>query len=86
MRFQRAIIREQNVTFAIAIVKEHVIRCQYKARSVLSSFKPVFPGMPIVLMAQDRSGRPAYFGRKDITRFLTKVPMNAIPWREYSFG
>jgi hypothetical protein len=39
-----------------------------------------------VLMAQDTSGRPTYYGRQDISRFLASVPMRAIPWREYALN
>lgn len=86
MRLQGAVVREQGVTFAIAIVKKHVIDNQTEARRAINAFTPVFPGMPIVLMAQDHRGCPIYYGRQDISRFLASVPMHAIPWREYTFN
>ena len=86
MRFQGAVICEQGVTFAIAVVSRHVIDCRATAARTISSFASVFPGMPIVLMAQDRRGRPAYLGRGDLTRFLARLPLRAIPWREYTLG
>lgn len=86
MRFQGAIVREQNVTFAIAVVKQHVIDSRSSASSAISAFSRVFPGMPVVLMAQDPRGRAKYFGRPDITRFLANLPLRAIPWREYSLS
>lgn len=83
MRFQGAVIREQGVTFAIAVVRRHVIDCSSTAARAMDGFASVFPGMPIVLMAQDAGGRPLYRGRTDIARFLSRVPFRAIPWREY---
>jgi hypothetical protein len=86
MHFQGAVIREQGQTFAVVVVKRHVIDNRSTAVEAIASFHPVFPGMPIVLMAQDGSGRPTYYGREDISRFLANVPMRAIPWRDYTIN
>jgi hypothetical protein len=86
MRFQGAVIREQNQTFAIVVVQRHVIDNRSAAVDAIAGFQRVFPGMPVVLMAQDGSGRPTYYGRQDISRFLAGGPMRAIPWREYTLN
>ena len=86
MRIQGAIVREQGQTFAVVVVKQHVIDNQAEAQEAIHAFAPSFPGMPVVLMAQDHRGRPTYYGRQDISRFLANVPMHAIPWREYSIN
>ena len=84
MKLQGAVIREQGVTFAIVVVKRHVIDNRSEANRAIGSFQSLFRGMPIILMAQDSRGRATYYGRRDITRFLASVPMSAIPWKEYS--
>ena len=84
MTFQGAVIREQGVTFAVVIVKKHVIDSSTEAGRAIAAFQPVFPGLPVVLMAQDARGTPTYFGRQDIARFLASVPLSAIPWKEYT--
>ena len=86
MQFQGAVIREQGQTFAVVIVRPHVIDNLPMAEEAIASFYPVFPGMPIVLMAQNSAGRPTYYGRQDISRFMASVPMRAIPWREYTLN
>lgn len=86
MRVQGAVIREQGQTFAVVVVKPHVIQNGATAADAIESFSPVFGGLPVVLMAQDGRGRPTYYGRKDIARFLAGVPLNRIPWREYSIN
>ena len=86
MRFQGAVIREQGQTFAVVVVQRHIIDNRVTAADAIASFQPVFAGMPVVLMTQDGAGRPAYFGREDIARFLAGVPMRAIPWREYTLN
>lgn len=86
MRFQGAVIREQGQTFAVVVVQRHVIDNRSMAVDAIADFQPVFAGMPVVLMAQDGAGRPIYFGRQDIARFLAGVPMHTIPWREYTLN
>jgi len=86
MKFQGALIKEQGQTFAIVIVKPNVLQNSFDANNARNSFSPVFPGVPIVLMAQNTRGIPTYQGRTDIVNFLARVPMASIPWREYSIS
>jgi hypothetical protein len=85
MQVTGAVIREQGVTFAVVIVKPHVVSNAHDAREAIAGLAPVF-GAPVVLMAQDSHGRPTYFGRQDLARFLSDVPVNAIPWRHYTIN
>jgi hypothetical protein len=85
MRVQGAVIREQGQTFAIVIVKPHVVQNRTAAAEAIQSFTPVF-GVPVVLMAQDSRGTPTYYGRPDIARFLASVPISSIPWKEYTIS
>lgn len=85
MRIQGAVIREQGQTFAVVVVKSHVVQSSSEAANAIHSFAPVFQ-VPIVLMAQDSRGRPTYFGRPDIAKFMASVPLHSIPWREYTIS
>jgi hypothetical protein len=58
VRFQGAVIKEQGVTFAVVIVKQHVLDISSEANDAIASFQPLFPGIPLVLMAQDSRGTP----------------------------
>lgn len=82
-RVQGAVIREQGVEFAIVIVKRHVIENDHDANEAIASYQPIF-GVPTILMAQDFRGTPTYYGREDIARFMADVPLEAVPWAEYS--
>ena len=84
MTFQGAVIREQGVAFAVVIVKKHIIDSSVEASQTIAAFQPLFPGLPVVLMAQDFRGTPIYYGRRDISRFLAGVPLSVIPWKEYT--
>ena len=84
MKFQGALVKEQGVTFGIAIVKRHVLSNSAERERVRAAFAGILGGVPTVLMAQDSRGVPTYHGRRDIVRFLAHVPLRAIPWREYT--
>jgi hypothetical protein len=86
MTFQGSVICEQGVTFAIVIVKKHVVDSTFEANKAIDAFAPAFEYMPIVLMAQDSRGVPTWFGRRDIVNFMKNVPLSAIPWKEYSLN
>ena len=86
MKFQGAVIKEQGVTFAVVIVKKHILDNLNAAQETVQAFAPVFSGFPVVLMAQDHQGRPSYYGRKDIAKFMANVPLSAITWREYTLN
>jgi hypothetical protein len=86
VRIQGAVIREQGATFAVVIVKRHVLDSSSRAAEAIASFRPVFGGIPTVLMAQDSRGTPTYYGRPDIVRFLASVPLQSVPWKEYTLS
>jgi uncharacterized protein DUF2188 len=86
MTFEGAVVKEQGVAFAIVIVKKNVIDNKFEATKVTASFQSVFPGLPIVLMAQDHRGVPMYLGRRDIAQFLAGIPIQSIPWRQYTLN
>lgn len=86
MKFQGAVVKERGIKFAIVVVKRHIIQSSYRANRTIGTFQPVFPQLPVILMGQDSRGRATYYGRRDIVRFLAKVPMRAIPWREYTIS
>ncbi|MBR1297380.1 hypothetical protein [Bradyrhizobium sp. AUGA SZCCT0042] len=86
MQFQGAVVREQGVTFAIVVVKPHVLNTTLEANRTISSFASAFPGMPVVLTAQDSRGRATYYGRRDITNFLSRISPSRIPWKRYTIN
>ncbi len=85
MRIQGAVIREQGQTFAVVVVKPHVVQNQNEAERALQNLTPAF-GVPVVLMSQDSRGRPTYFGRRDIANFMSGVPLHLVRWKEYTIN
>ena len=84
MTFEGAVIREQGVTFALVVVKNHLVQHSFSAKKAISAFQSCFPGMPVVLVGQDARGLSTYFGRPNIARFMSNVPMSAVPWKRYT--
>ena len=85
-QFEGAVIREQGVTFAVVVVRSSTLQNTLEATQTIRSFQPVFPGLPIVLMAQDGRGQPTYYGRRDLSQFMTNVPLRNVPWRRYTLN
>lgn len=85
LNFQGAVIREQGVTFAIVVVKKHIVDNRLEAQNLIGTLQPIFTGIPIVLMAQDYRGTPTFFGRRDIAAFMAKVPLYRIPWKRITY-
>jgi hypothetical protein len=85
MQVTGAVIRERGVAFAIVAVKPYVIQNSHEAQNTIAGFAPIF-GVPVVLMAQDGRGQPTYYGRRDIAEFMSHVPIEAIPWRQYTIN
>ncbi len=86
MQFQGAVVKEQGWVFALVVVKYHVVQNRHEADRAIKSFQPVFPGIPIVLMGQDSRGIPTYYGRNDISRFMASVPLESVPWKNYTLN
>ncbi len=85
MQIDGAIVKEQGVTFAIVVVKENVLRgVRSSIEETRDSFRTIFPGVPIILMAQNARGVPTYDGRPDIVKFLAKIHPSRIPWKRYT--
>ena len=70
--FTAAVIKEQNVTFAVVFVKNSVLDDKKTADSVIEILEPSFGGIPVILMVQDSAGRSSYYGRQDIVVIIHK--------------
>lgn len=84
MKFEGALIKEQGIEFAIVIVKKHILDNSFKSDEAIDSFQPYFPGIPVILMAQDNRGTPKYYGRTDIIKFMSNIPLEIVPWQEFT--
>ena len=86
MTFDGAVVREQGVTFGIAVVRQSVIRDTNTAGKVIAEFEMFMGVSPVVLMAQNSRGVPNYHGRRDVVNFLTSIDFRRIPWKKYTYS
>lgn len=82
MRYTAAIIKEQGVTFTVVLVTGGVINSNER-EAIRSNLPAIFP-RPTILAEQKPNGRMQYHGRSDIVSFLSKIPFQSLPWKEYS--
>jgi hypothetical protein len=80
--FAGALLREQGVSFALVMCRRGSSESQ--KRQLMTSAAPLFGGVPVVAVEQDNTGRPTYYGRTDLVRFLASVPFAAIPWKRFT--
>ena len=86
VHIQGAVLKEQGQTFAIVVVKRHVIQNMSEAKKSQNVYARYFPKMPIILMTQDSHGTPTYFGRPDIVNYLANMHRGGIPLKRYTFN
>jgi hypothetical protein len=84
MKGHVALIREQNVEFAVVAVKGSVLSGSKATKNDLVSAYSMEFRVPAVLMAQDVNGVPDYYGRRDLVNFLVNVSIDRLPWREFT--
>jgi len=84
MIIQGAALTSQGVDFAIALVGMELVNSQGEADMAIETMSPTFGGVPVVLMAQKADGSPVYYGDDDLVRSLIDMPIENMPWKEYS--
>lgn len=83
MRFQGALIRHSGVEFGVVAVNDRVVDDHQRSKGVILAAHRWFPGVPVVITGRDATGRRRFVGRPDIARFLSRVSIDRIPWREF---
>jgi hypothetical protein len=84
MKVQGAAISIEGASFAIALVGMDLVSNPGEADMAINSMQPSFGDVPVVLMAQKDDGTPVYYGDEELVRSLAFVPVDKMPWKEYS--
>lgn len=82
MHLQRAVIKEQGMTFAVVNIKPCILNNCMEANPLCSFIGSI----PAVLMAQNSRGIPIYYNRRDIAKYSSRVPLPAILLNEHTTG
>ncbi len=86
MKVQGAAISLEGVNFAVVAVGMDLVKNPGEADMAIETIQPAFGGVPVVLMAQNEQASPTYYGDEDLVRSLADVPIDKMPWKEYSVG
>jgi hypothetical protein len=86
MKIRGAIIKEQNVKFAVVETETSTLKSQAEMNAIKENFSPLFGNIPVIFMAKNSKGIPVFIGRKDIVDFLSNNDISRIPWREFTSG
>lgn len=84
MKVQGAAITIEGVNLAVALVGIELVNNPGEADMAIESMQPSFGGVPVVLMAQKEDGTPVYYGDEELVRSLAFIPVDKMPWKEYS--
>ncbi len=84
MKIQGAAISLGGVNFVVALVDMTLVTTHGEADMSIDRLSADFGGIPIILMAQREDGSPVYYGEGDLVRLLQDVPVDKMPWKEYS--
>lgn len=86
MKVQAAAMSLQKVNFAIVVVNMDLVKSSGEADMAIETFQPTFGGAPVILMAQNEEGSPTYYGEATLVDALADIPLDEMPWKEYSVG
>ena len=84
MKVHGAAISMQGVNFAVVVVGMDLVKSPGEADMAIERLGPAFGGAPVVLMAQKEDGTPTYYGDQQLVELLRGVPIDQMPWKEYS--
>lgn len=84
MEVQAAAISIKGTNFAVVHSGPDLLSQQGEADLTIERLQPVFGGVPVVLMALMGDGSPRYYGDADIVALLKGVPVDQMPWKDYS--
>lgn len=84
MEINAAVVRQENFTFVVIIVKKEVLDNSFSVKQARDIFRRYFPLYPIVLMAQDARYNPIFDGPLEIVEFLSSADVHKLPWSKYT--
>ncbi|MGE0386181.1 MAG: hypothetical protein AB7Q97_15750 [Gammaproteobacteria bacterium] len=86
MKVMAAPIAIQGRRLVVVAVTMDLVQSPGEADMAIDTLQPHFGGAPVVLMAQAEDGTPRYHGVSELVELLTFVPVDQMPWKDYSIG
>lgn len=76
-----AIVKEQNVTFAVAMMKDHVLNNPATADQQIQAVGAALGCQIVVLMGEGNNKLRG--NRKDVVDFVARIHPSRLPWKKY---
>lgn len=84
MQIQAAAISLQGSQFVVVVGRMELVKSSGEADMAIEELQAKFGGAQVVLMAQKEDGSPVYYGDGNLVGLLADVPVDEMPWKEYS--
>lgn len=76
-----ALVREQGVTFAVALMKDHVLNSSSLSSEQMRTLQTRLRCPNIVLMGE--SNKKLRGNRRDVVNFVASIHPSRLPWKDY---
>jgi hypothetical protein len=86
MKVVGSVMTEQGITFAVVQVQAYKVETPQEAEETIQSYAPLFPRLPVVVMAIGKETGPTYWGRDDLANFMARTHPSSIEWRCYGLA
>lgn len=80
-----AAISMAGMKFVVVVVDLTTASGPGEADLVVADMQSRF-GVPVVLMGQEEDGTPVYYGSEDLKDRVAAVPVDQMPWKEYTLN
>lgn len=80
--FTAALVREQGVTFAVIMAKDHVLNSQTESDNLIRTMAVSMRCPLIVLMGE--SNRRLRGNRRDVVQFVANLHPARLPWKKWT--
>ena len=77
-----ALVREQGVTFAVALVKNHVVQSQQQSSETIQAVSMAL-GCPLVVLMGE-SNKRLRGNRNDVVKFVSRLHPSQLPWKKWT--
>ncbi|KHQ50402.1 hypothetical protein [Mameliella alba] len=77
-----ALVREQGVTFAVVIVKNHVVQSQQQSTATIRAVSASL-GCPLVVLMGE-TNKQLRGNRSDVVRFVANLNPARLPWKKWT--
>jgi len=81
-QMKAALVREQGITFAVVLVKNHVLNCASTSDQMVRAASSAL-GCPLVVLMGE-SNCKLRGNRRDVVNFVSRIHPSRLPWKTWT--